>query len=220
MLHGYLADSNSFVYQKQFFERYFKVYAPDFKGFGSNVGMEYPYSLDDYSRDLVNFIKTNGLEKPHVIAHSFGARVVLKTLGKYPELFDKLVITGGAGLKPRTTPVKFIKKTAFKVLKPLLGKDRLKSFYSADYQRLAPVMQESFKMVVGETFDKELPKIENQTLLIFGDKDKETPLYMAKRFHKGLKNSRLSVYSGAGHFCFLDCPLKFNTEVREFLLSE
>ena len=54
-LHGYLADRNSFVYQLKFFERYFEVFAPDLKGFGQNKGMDYPYSLDDYIKEVEEF---------------------------------------------------------------------------------------------------------------------------------------------------------------------
>ena len=59
--------------------------------------------------------------------------------------------------------------------------------------------------------------LKEQTL--FGENDKETPIYMAKRLFNGIENSRLIILSKAGHFCFIDKPAKFNTEVREFLLS-
>ena len=80
-------------------------------------------------------------------------------------------------------------------------------------------MKKSFIKIVNEHLDGYLDKITNPTLLIYGSEDEETPLYMAKRFNKGIKNSRLSVYEGAGHFCFIDKPLKFNLEVKEFLLE-
>ena len=64
-----------------------------------------------------------------------------------------------------------------------------------------------------------LVKIKNKTLIVFGDKDKETPLYMARALNKGIADSRLITIKDAGHFCFIDKPNKFNLEVREFLLS-
>ena len=80
-------------------------------------------------------------------------------------------------------------------------------------------MQESFKKIVSEHLDYALDKIENQTLIIFGEKDTETPLYMAKRLNAGIKNSKLKIIKNAGHFCFIDKPFEFNDCVREFLLS-
>jgi pimeloyl-ACP methyl ester carboxylesterase len=219
-LHGYLADKNSFIYQTEYFKNFFDVYAPDLKGFGENKGMQYPYSLDDYVLDVKNYIKQNGLVRPHVIAHSFGGRIVIKALKQDNDIFDKVVLTGSAGLKPKSTVKKTVKRLAFRSLKPFLGKERLKSFYSKDYLALSPIMRESFIKIVNEHLDDCLELINNKTLIIFGRNDTETPLYMAKKLNSGIKNSKLIVVNDAGHFCFIDKPLTFNTEVREFLLSK
>ena len=177
--------------------------------------MDYPYSLDDYIKEVKEKLKENNIKKPHIIAHSFGARIALKLA-----FFDKMVITGGAGLKPKKTLKKVIKRWLFKFLKIFLPKERLKGFYSKDYNSLSPVMQKSFVKIVNEHLDGRLSKIENKTLLIYGSLDKETPLYMAKRFNKNIKNSSLFVIKGAGHFCFVEKPDLFNFTVKEFLLKK
>lgn len=181
--------------------------------------MPYPYSLDDYVDSVCQYIKDNSLVKPHVIAHSFGARIVIKALATRGQIFEKVVFTGGAGLKPKLTFKKTVKKFTFKTLKLFVPKEKLKRFYSKDYLALSPIIRESFIKIVNEHLDGYLKDIQNPVLLIYGKKDKETPLYMAKKLRKNIKNSSLSVYENAGHFAFIDCPMKFNMEVREFLLS-
>lgn len=218
-MHGYLADSNSFYNQLDYFGRNFDVFAPDFKGFGQNKGMEYAYSLDDYIVDLKEYAYKNGLKNPHVIAHSFGARVAVKCAANDKDFFDKIVLTGAAGLKPKLSLIKRVKKCAFSVLKKFVKKEKLKAFYSKDYLALDPVMKESFVKIVNEHLDGLLGDIVNETLIIYGKEDKETPPYMAKRFHSGIRESKLIFIEGAGHFAFIDKPHKFNTEVKEFLLS-
>lgn len=218
-MHGYLSSSKSFILQSQFFKQYFNVYIPDLKGFGENADMPFPYSLDDYVNEVKDYIKENGLNRPHVIAHSFGGRIVLKMLYRDNAVFDKVVLTDTAGLKPKTTAKKFFKQTAFKVLKRFVKREKLLKFYSADYKALNSTMKESFKLIVGEHLDYTLKDIHNQTLIIFGKEDKDTPLYMAKKLRKNLDNSKLLILDKAGHFSFLDKPLQFNLEVREFLLS-
>lgn len=218
-LHGYLADRNSFYQQIKFFERDFEVFAPDFKGFGENTQMEYPYSLDDYVQDLKEYMYKNAITQPHVVAHSFGGRVALKSASMNEQIFDKLVLTGCAGMKPKVTLKKIAKKTAFSLLKTFVPKQKLKKFYSSDYLALDSVMKQSFIKIVSEHLDKELANIKNPTLLIFGNRDKQTPIYMAERLKKGIKDSKLIIFENAGHFCFLDKPIKFNVEVKEFLLS-
>lgn len=218
-LHGYLSSGKSFYYQTRFFERDFNVYAPDLKGFGENADMPYPYSLDDYIAEVKEYIYAKGLKTPSVIAHSFGARIAIKAASENGELFNRLVLTGAAGLKPKTTIKKVAKKTLFKILKTIVPREKLTRFYSSDYNALSPVMKESFKKIIAENLDDRLRFVRNPTLIVFGKKDEETPLYMAERLKRGIAGSRLCVLDGAGHFCFIDKPNKFNMEVKEFLLS-
>lgn len=218
-MHGYLADRRSFYYQLDYFARDFEVFAPDLKGFGENKGMDYPYALDDYISEVEEFKYKNSILKPHIIAHSFGGRIAIKATAINGEFCDKLVLTGAAGLKPKNTPKKIINKTLFNILKKFVKKEKLTRFYSKDYLALDGVMKESFKKIISEYLDGYLDRIKNKTLIIFGDKDKETPLYMARALNKGIADSRLITVKDAGHFCFIDKPNKFNLEVREFLLS-
>ena len=219
-MHGYLSKGQSFYYQTEFFKGDYQIFAPDLKGFGENSQMEYPYSLDDYVQSVKQYMIKNDIVFPHVIAHSFGARIVIKALSEDFDLFDKVVITGGAGLKPKFSFKKSLKRATFKVLKPFFSKERLKVFYSQDYLALSPVMKQSFIKIVNEHLDDKISKLNGKKmLLIYGDKDKQTPLYMAKRIAKANKLATLSIYKGAGHFAFIDCSLKFNLEVKEFLLS-
>lgn len=218
-LHGYLSSGKSFYCQRAYFERDFNVFVPDLKGFGENARMEYPYSLSDYLDSVKEYMHKSGIKKPHVIAHSFGARIAIKGASEDEELFDKLVLTGAAGLKPKTTVKKAIKKMVFSVAKKFVSREKLQGFYSSDYLSLSPVMKESFIKIVNEHLDDRLSLINNHTLLVFGEKDMETPLYMAKKLNEGIKSSSLMVIKDAGHFCFIDKSAKFNVEVREFLLS-
>ena len=182
--------------------------------------MPYPYSLTDYVNELKNYILANNITKPNIIAHSFGGRIEIKLLATDGELVNRVVLTGSAGLKPKRSFKYRVKKLCYSLLKKFVKKERLKGFYSKDYLSLSPVMQQSFIKIVNEHLDNLLPKIKNKTLIVFGEKDTETPIYMAKKLNKNIKNSKLIIIKGAGHFCFLENPNKFNLEVREFLLSK
>ena len=103
-LHGYLSEGGAFAAQTRFFSQYFDCFAPDLPGFGNNAEMPYPYALSDYADWLKNYMKANGIERPHVVAHSFGARVAVKAAAAEPALFSRMVLTGAAGMKPRRPP--------------------------------------------------------------------------------------------------------------------
>ena len=218
-MHGYLSSNKSFCNQIPFFSNYFNVFAPDLTGFGENSYMPYPFSLDDYVEEVANFIKAHSLKTPCVVAHSFGARIVLKGLYDKRLNFEKVVLVGGAGLKSRFSLRKKAKKVVFNTLKLFVKREKLKRFYSPEYLSLNQTMRKSFSKIVSNTLDYTLPFIDKPVLLIYGDKDRETPLYMAKKLKKNLVNAQLSIYKNAGHFCFVSEANKFNLEVREFLLS-
>ena len=147
-MHGYLSDKRVFYNQLNFFSRNFEVFAYDFKGFGENKGMPFPYSLDDYVKDLGEYFYKKGIKTPSVVAHSFGGRVVLKSAYNDANFFNKIVLTGSAGLKPKSSITKKIKKSAFSILKRFISKEKLKGFYSKDYLMLDEVMKKSFIKIV------------------------------------------------------------------------
>ena len=218
-MHGYLSSGQSFAYQTKFFSRDFEVFAPDLKGFGQNNDMIEPYSLDDYIQEVGEFIYKKRIINPYIVAHSFGGRIAIKGVATNKIQAKKLVLTGSAGLKPKNSIKKICKKTCFNLLKNFVSKKRLEKFYSKDYLALDDIMKQSFIKIVNEHLDGYLDKIDVPTLIINGSLDKETPLYMAKKLNKNIKNSQMIIFNGCGHFCFIDKPNKFNMEVKEFLLS-
>ena len=220
-LHGFLSDRTVFAHQVGFFERYFDCRALDLKGFGENADMEYPYSLSDYVTELLYYFEAHGIERAHILAHSFGCRVAVKFAALYPERVSSLVMTGAAGLKPRRGLGYRLKTLRYRIAKRVYKKkEKLEKFFSPDYRALNPVMRESFKLVVNEYTEAYAEQISARTLLIWGEEDSETPLYMAERFQKLIRDCRLFRMEGCGHFCFLDRPRLFNLVARDFLLED
>ena len=54
--------------------------------------------------------------------------------------------------------------------------------------------------VVNLDLSDRLPNIPNETLLIWGDQDTATPLWMGRKMEKEMPNAGLAVIPGAGHF--------------------
>lgn len=185
-------------------------------GFGKADQPAYPYSLEDYKNEVFEYLYKFGLKNVSVVAHSFGARVALKCELHKPT-FKKAVLTGAAGLKPRFNAKTFVKKTYYKAVKNFLSEEKRLKFYSDDYKNSSPIMRQSFIKIVNETFDGKLNAINLKTLIVVGSDDKTTPPYLAKRFHRGLKNSSLAIIKNAGHFAFLDRPDVFNEAAFGFL---
>lgn len=216
MLHGYGSKKESYYYQINFLEKYFTVVAPDFPGFGASEELDEAWSVGDYARWLEEFMSVQKLEHPHVIAHSFGARVALKLFSVSGGLADKLVITGGAGLVKERTAQYRRRVKAYRTVKKFFPRLAEKRFGSAEYRTLSPVMKESYKKIVNEDLSDCASHIENATLLIYGAEDTVTPAgEEGEIFHRLIRGSRLERMAG-GHFCFCEYPAAFNEKVLQF----
>ena len=173
--------------------------------------------MGDYCLWLEKFIKAANVNKPVIIAHSFGARVAFKYLAERPCAAEKLIITGGAGIvKPRSEKYKRRVKT-YRTVKKFFPKFAEKHFGSAEYRTLSPLMRESYKKIVNEDLKDCAKEIRCKTLLLYGGGDSVTPAEEEGKIFNGLiAGSRLEICEG-GHFCFSENPVPFNDAVYKFL---
>ena len=215
-MHGYLSNKESFNYQIEYFSRYFRVIAIDITGFGQSKKLPFGYSLNDYVLDILSVIKELKLNSFNLIAHSFGGRIAIR-IANLNVGVDKLILTGSAGLKPKRTIKYYLLVYYYKLIKKFLTEKGKSKFGSSEYRLLSGYDKESYYKIVNEYLDGEINKIKCKTLIIFGENDKETPKYMAKKLNCDIINSSLYFVKGTGHFCFLEKPLEFNLIANEFL---
>lgn len=234
VLHGWGASGKLMLPLAQSISSMRKCIVPDLPGFGGSEEPSQSWYVDDYADCILALIDELGFETVDILAHSLGGRITLKLCSrqKISDCFDKVLITGGAGMKPRRSAKFYFKKYFAKLLKmpfailpePARSQqlDKLrktplwKNLGSSDYQQLQGVMRETFVKVVSEYLEPCLPKIDHEILLIWGTNDDTTPLYQAERMNEGLRNSALVTIREAGHYAFLDQPYQFQRIAEAF----
>lgn len=203
--------------QIEYFSKFYKVTALDFIGFGQSEALTEPFSVSDYAVWTKEKIDELGLDKPCVVAHSFGCRVAIKMAERWGQVFDKIILTGPAGvILKRGLKYKFKVKT-YRLVKKFAPKFAERKFGSKEYRALSPVMKESYKKIVNEDLRSAASRVQNPVLIIEGRADKTTPIDEARAYLAVLPNGKLKLMDG-GHFAFLENPLAFNLLVEEFLL--
>ena len=215
LLHGYLSSKEAFAAQINYFSRFFRVTAIDFLGFGGSAKLNEPFSVDDYAGWTEEVLRLLGVEKPHIIAHSFGCRVAVKLASRKPDLFDKILLTGAAGVVLKRGWRYHLKVKLYRFVRRFAPKFAEKRFGSKEYRTLSPVMKESYKKIVNEDLRGCAAKIENEVLLVQGKADTTTPKKEAEAYLAHLKKGRLKMIDG-GHFAFAEHPLAFNLIAEEF----
>ena len=237
LLHGWMGNGDSFLpLRRGLRNAHCRLIAPDFPGQGGQT-CEPPVPCDVYEHaNIVRaLMKELGIERVSIVAHSFGGRVSLKLAAESPELVDKMVLTGCAGLKPRKTLKRRARGMAYRAARafvegPLakveaLDQERLREalisrFGSADYKALSPSLRQTFNLVVAEDLSYCLPKISAPTVLVYGTDDRETPVWMGEKVAREIPDAALIPFEGAGHFAYLEWHGKFLAIVQNFLLPE
>jgi pimeloyl-ACP methyl ester carboxylesterase len=174
-----------------------------------------PFSVDDYAEWTKEVLRLLGIEKPHVIAHSFGCRVAVKLASRDSGFFDKILLTGAAGIILKRGFSYKIKVKTYRLVKKFAPRFAEKRFGSAEYKTLSPVMKESYKKIVNEDLRECARRIENEVLLVQGQEDTTTPKKEAEVYLSCLKRGRLRMVQG-GHFAFAEYPDLFNLIAEEF----
>lgn len=210
-LHGWGADCTSFrgvVFNLP--KNDVSYMLVDFPGFGKSEEPTRSYSVLDYAEEIITLLDNLKISKVTIVGHSFGGRVGIVLASKFSERVKKLILVDSAGVIEGRGLCYHLKVGCYKLKVKLFGREKVKLSGSDDYKALkSDVMRETFKKVVNEDLLDLSKNIKTPTVLIWGDKDKATSLKAGRKLNKAIKNSKLVVLKGAGHFCFLDKPTEF-----------
>jgi len=216
ILHGWGRSGDDFDELISFFPKR-TILVLDFPPFGRSGSNLKDWDIYTYVSLVISLCEHLKIESVDLLGHSFGGRIAMILSCVKRSLVHSCILVDAAGLKPKRSIKYKLNMMFYKLNKKLgrQGKDRS----SPDYKALSPAMKETFKSIVNTHLDSYAKHLQAPSLIVWGKNDKETPIYMAKRLKKYIKNSRLEMIENGGHFCFLDCPLEFFSIIYEFLES-
>ena len=224
LLHGWGGNHLSLYAILKAFEN-FNILTLDFWGFGQSDKPKCYYDIYSYSKAVFELIKVLNLNHLTLVGHSFGGRVSIIISAENPEYIDNLILIDSAGIKSRSSIKKCLKKFSYKITKSLVrhqlkNSSALKKFASSDYQKLSRDEQIVFNKIINEDLTKYLKYINNETLLIWGEKDQATPIKDAYKMNYLIKNSGLVIIKNATHFCYMEYPMYFKIILNKYLKGE
>ena len=136
---------------------------------------------------------------------------------------SRLLLANSAIIRHKSTE-KTAKRNIARVVKPIFKPRVMQPLRRAIYRAMGaedyvatPNLTETYKRIVEEDLTPYLSRINQPTLIIWGEDDEETPLKDAKTIESEVEHGELVVLSGAGHFSFLDKPDEFLDELMSFL---
>lgn len=218
----------------------YRVVQFDFPGFGESDEPREPWRPADYADFFCAFMQELGICEAVLIGHSYGGRVIIKLAerahdatenGGDPLPFDisKIVLIDSAGIMPERSAAQKRRVKRYKIMRNFLTSKPVHAMFpevidywmsqqgSDDYRNSSPMMKKCLVMAVNEDQREALPKIKQDTLLIWGDLDDATPIGDAKTMEEKIPNAGLVVLEGTGHYSFLEKPAQFRGIIRSYL---
>jgi len=204
-----------------------EVVAVDLPGFGGSEPPREPWSVGRYAAFVLALCDELGLARVSIVGHSFGARIaIVVASGDGAARISRMLLTGAAGLKPRRKPSYYAKVSVAKVGKVVgavggaPGRDlqaRMRGkVASRDWLDASEAMRGTFRLVIGEDLAGRLPDVRVPTLLVWGEQDADTPLWMGERMKALLPDAGLVVLPG-GHYVYAERSAEFNRIAGHFL---
>ena len=236
LLHGWGGDSSLMKPVADALQSSFQVLIPDLPGHGRSGRPPQPWGVPDYAECIRELIDSTGFSPCHVIAHSFGCRIATYLAAQSPSLFERIVFTGAAGIRPPQSAEAQKRTLRYKKLKGICDKAKIipglnlaaekfenklrRKYGSSDYNALDENMKKTFVKIINQDLSDMYEKFCSSTLLIWGSNDTETPLWMAKEMEKKIPDAGLIVFEGGSHFAYLEQISRFNTIVLHYLKGD
>lgn len=196
----------------------------DWRGSGQTpLPQDGEFTIDAVADDYIHFLKENNVSKTNVIGHSTGGIIALAAMAKAPELFNKAIFLDSVGMKGVTFgPEMNDAFTAMKADKNLtaqvIGGTIYKNDFSNDffnqviaedaYTAVNNLGLKVLQSLKGIDFTDQAKSIQQQCLVIHGDKDETLPVEDSKELAKTLPRAEFKILKDQGH-----CPNYENPEL-------
>lgn len=215
--------------------RDYHVYAPAHPGVARSDGLEHLDDLWDLVLFYEELMQALGLERAHVIGHSYGGMLAAELAAHRPDQVARLVLVCSLGLWLEEAPI-----ADFFILTPT---ERAKAlWYDSDCEAakatLTPPEDPVARMeadldrtqtlatvgkfiwpVPDRGLTKRIHRITMPTLLLWGDSDGVVPPVYGRAFQQLLPSSTLQVIKNCGHLPQQERPAEFLDAVLGFLRS-
>jgi len=234
LVHGFLGSSKMWKPQIDFFKHHFRVITPDLPGFGRSNKAKSHNSIQSIANLLLDCLEKKKIDKFNLLGHSMGGMIVQEMAKKSGGKISKLVCysTGPRGEMPgRFETVdqsrENIKKNGLEVTAKNIAQTW---FVLGEKAKYFDLCLEAGKQTSIEAADnaliaikdwdgvKNLQDIKNNTLIIWGDKDKSYNLKQVQTLEKNISDSNLVIFKGCAHNVHLEQPDQFNHTIKDFLL--
>ncbi len=222
----------------------FRVIAPDLIGHGfTDKPRRGEYTIDSQARMITRLMDYLGIESANLVGNSYGGAIAAACALDYPSRVKRLVLVGAVindepkkqfMLRLASMPVLGDVITPLLMDSRLIVRRRLRKIHSEfahllfDEKRLQarhlPMKAANTQRAILRTLrrwkadriERDAHLIKQPSLIIWGERDSDTPLRHGKRLNSLMRDSRLIVFRKCGHLPQEEYPMEFTKLVSDF----
>jgi len=226
VIHGWGADSNYWLgAMEQICSNGFQMIVPDLPGFGETSAPTEIWGAEEYAEFLKKFIEKIDLKDFTIIGHSFGGGVAMILAGKCENIKNVILCDAAVVRSERLDLRQKIAKNlanwgqviAKTPVYPILRKILYRFAGASDYYLANEQMKEIFKKVITEDLLYAVDNVKQPCLIIWGEKDKATPIEDAILLNRKIIGSELVIIPNARHNPYRSEPVKTSQSIIKFL---
>jgi pimeloyl-ACP methyl ester carboxylesterase len=243
LIPGFASGAWNWFRQIQELAKDFRIITFDPRGIGKskieNSGNSTNLSMQTFVRDVLQILDDLKIEKANVLGASFGGFVAQEFALEFPERLNKLILacTSAGGANHVSPDIEILRsftpdpnltvgERIRKFIRPAFT-DEFNTDRAAEVEEVCRLRESNevadavyfAQLQTAFTFNTEdkLGKIENETLVISGDKDKVVPMQNSINLAEKLPNATLKIIENGSHLFFIETAAEFNQAIKEFL---
>tara|TARA_B100000749_G_scaffold230524_1_gene187064 strand:- start:11 stop:766 length:756 start_codon:yes stop_codon:yes gene_type:complete len=233
LVHGFLGSSKMWGPQIDFFKKNFRVITPDLPGFGKSTHIKSHDSIISLANLILDCLKDKQINKFYLLGHSMGGMIVQEMAKIYGDKISKLICysTGPIGEMPdrfetmdesRNNLKKIgLESTARNIAKTWFILSEKAKYFDLCIQagKETSVEAADNALIAMKKYNgtNNLKFIKNETLIIWGDKDKSYNYKQIQTLKENISNSSLVIFKECAHNIHLEKIEEFNKTVQNFL---
>ena len=227
ILHGLMGGLSNFQGVFEYFSsKKYKVIIPELPVENTPILKTNVATFIKFVKDFIDF---KNLKDVILLGNSLGGHVGLLFTRDFPELVSGLIITGSSGLYeksmmgdgyPKRGNYEYIQNKTEEVFydPKIATKEIVDEVFAGvnDREKLFKTLSLA-KSAIRHNMTDDLPKMDTNTLIIWGKQDIVTPPNVAEEFNSLLPNSELSWIDKCGHAPMMEHPKDFNIIMENWL---
>ncbi|CAN7548104.1 alpha/beta fold hydrolase [Rhizobium sp. LjRoot254] len=210
----------------------FRVYLPFHPGFGESADAPHITGMQDMVVHNLRLVEALGLGRPHLVGHSLGGWMAAEMAAVAGERFARLVLNAPAGLNHPDHPAADMATIGPEALPGYLAHDvdvALRYFpggaecppldeFLAAREKEGGALGNILKVhgMGHPNLGRWLSRIPNETLVVWGDRDRMMPASQAPVWAERIPSARTLIVANAGHFSMQEDP-RVVTSIGDFL---